>query len=35
VITIANYQIDNLLSLIQAVASPADQTAVQDGRGSR
>jgi hypothetical protein len=35
VITIANYQIDNLLSLIQAVAGPADQTAAQDERGPR
>jgi hypothetical protein len=32
VITIANYQIDNLLSLIQAVASPADQAAAPNER---
>jgi hypothetical protein len=35
VITIANYQIDNLLSLIQAVAGPTDQTAAQGERGPR
>jgi hypothetical protein len=35
VITIANYQIDNLLSLIQAVAGAAGQTAAQDERGPR
>jgi len=31
VVLIANYQIDNLLSLIQAVAGPADQAAAHGG----